>query len=108
MHKKPYRAGSRSGGKVDVAEATRRRRRILQALQDFPEEVGELLRRYTEMPEERLIRISETVRRKMQCKFKITQKQSQFFTIVTYYQVTADMTAEETFERDEIFEEYSG
>ena len=51
------------------------------------------------MPEERLIRISETVRRKMQCKFMITQKQSQFFTIVTYYQVTADMTAEETFER---------
>ena len=60
------------------------------------------------MPEERLIRISETVRRKMHCKFMITQKQSQFFTIVTYYQVTADMTAEETFERDEIFEEYSG
>lgn len=37
----------------------------LQALQDFPEEVEELLRRYTEMPEERLVRIAETVRRKM-------------------------------------------
>lgn len=29
-------------------------------------------------------------------------------TSFTYYQVTADMTAEETFERDEIFEEHSG
>ena len=29
--KKPYRAGLHCGGKVDVAEATRRRRRILQA-----------------------------------------------------------------------------
>ena len=31
LHKKPCRAGSRSSGKVDVAEATRRIRRILQA-----------------------------------------------------------------------------
>jgi len=29
--KKPYWAGLHCGGKVDVAEATRRRRRILQA-----------------------------------------------------------------------------
>ena len=31
LHKKPCLAGLHCGGKVDVAEATRRRRRILQA-----------------------------------------------------------------------------
>lgn len=34
----------------------------------------------------------------------VTQKEG----VLTYYQVTADMTAEETFERDETAAEHSG